>query len=96
MNAKAPMQPNATLKSSRRATEAARWLRFGFAVAASLLLWTALHRSLLPLSRFLAYRALGLAPGSRLGSCVEFFFYEAPKVLMLLVLVVGYLFNLVS
>ena len=36
----------------------------------------------------LTYAWLGLARGSRLGAAVEFFAYETPKVLMLLVLVV--------
>jgi len=37
---------------------------------------------------WLTFGPLGLAPGSALGTSVEFFVYEAPKVLMLLVLVV--------
>ena len=44
----------------------------------------ALYLILQPLAGWLAFRALGLAPGSRLGEAVAFFAYEAPKVLMLL------------
>ena len=37
-----------------------------------------------PAADWLAFRALGFAPGSRLGEAVAFFAYDAPKVLMLL------------
>ena len=50
--------------------------------------WAAAYRSLAPVSRWLTYDLARLAPGSRLGSAVEFFVYETPKVLLLLVLVV--------
>src|SRR5512140_3451439 len=50
--------------------------------------WWLVYRSLEPLGRWLAFRLLGLAPGSRLGAAVAFFAYEAPKVLLLLVVVV--------
>ena len=50
--------------------------------------WWLVYRSIEPLSRWLAYRALGLPAGGRLGAAVAFFLYEAPKVLMLLVVVV--------
>jgi uncharacterized protein len=54
----------------------------------SLALWTGLYLAVEPLSRLVAFRALGLTPGTRLGSAVAFFLYEAPKVLLLLTLVV--------
>lgn len=50
--------------------------------------WWILYRLLPGLSKWIAYTLLGLTPGGRLGSAVEFFFYDAPKVLMLLALVV--------
>jgi uncharacterized membrane protein YraQ (UPF0718 family) len=40
------------------------------------------------LSELLAFRVLGLAPESHLGQSVAFFLYDAPKVLLLLVLIV--------
>jgi len=55
---------------------------------AGLGLWFALYRQLAPFSRFFTYRLLGLAPESRLGEAIEFFVYDTPKVLMLLVLIV--------
>ncbi|WP_319778146.1 permease [Maridesulfovibrio sp.] len=52
------------------------------------LLWYALYAQLLPFSRYAAFDLFGLVPGSHLGEAVQFFVYDTPKVLMLLVLVV--------
>jgi len=57
-------------------------------LAAGLGLWTAAYALVLPLSEWLAFRLLGLAPQSRLGQSVAFFLYDAPKVLLLLLLIV--------
>lgn len=62
--------------------------RYGGALVAGLALWVLLYRALDPLSRWLSFSLLGLEPGTALGSAVQFFLYDAPKVLMLLVLVV--------
>ncbi len=64
-----------------------RALRVTLAVAA-VGLWWVLYRSLQPLADGLTYDVLGLERGGALGSAVAFFAYDAPKVLMLLVLVV--------
>ena len=50
--------------------------------------WWLVYRNLEPLSRWFTYSAMALPRGSRLGAAVEFFVYEAPKVLLLLTLVV--------
>ena len=50
--------------------------------------WAALYGTIQPLSEVVAYRVLGLSPESHLGQSVEFFLYDTPKVLLLLVLVV--------
>ncbi|MHB8077652.1 MAG: permease [Candidatus Krumholzibacteriia bacterium] len=50
--------------------------------------WWLLYRSLAPFAGWLTYDLLGMARGSRLSLAVEFFAFEAPKVLMLLALVV--------
>jgi uncharacterized protein len=50
--------------------------------------WWLVYRNLEPLSRWFTYSAMALLRGSRLGAAVEFFVYEAPKVLLLLTLVV--------
>ena len=51
-------------------------------------LWFALYRQLHNLAEFLTFSLLGLKPGSHLGEAVLFFFYDTPKVLMLLALIV--------
>ena len=53
-----------------------------------LFFWWVLYRELEPISKMLAYAWLPLKQGTRLGASVQFFLYETPKVLMLLVLVV--------
>ncbi|MFP5258065.1 MAG: permease [Acidobacteriota bacterium] len=56
--------------------------------AGGLITWFLVYGQLQPFSRLLTYDVLGLARGSHLGDSVEFFLYDAPKVLMLLTLVV--------
>jgi hypothetical protein len=58
------------------------------ALAAGLVAWAAAYAAVRPLSELLSFRVLGLAPASHLGQSVAFFLYDAPKVLLLLVLVV--------
>ncbi len=53
-------------------------------LAAALALWTALYLTLAPLAAALS----GFVPGAGLQDAARFFLYEAPKVLLLLVLVV--------
>ena len=55
---------------------------------AGLGLWFALYRQLHSLAELLAFSLIGLKPGSRLGEAILFFFYDTPKVLMLLTLIV--------
>ena len=51
-------------------------------------LWWLVYTHLAAFSRLLTYDLMPLAPGSHLGAAVEFFLYDTPKVMMLLVLVV--------
>ena len=53
-----------------------------------LVLWFIVYGFLPAFSKFITYDILRLSAGSRLASAVEFFMYDAPKVLMLLALVV--------
>ena len=46
------------------------------------------YHFLAPAASWLTYSLLGLTPRTRLASAVEFFFFDTPKVLMLLVLIV--------
>ena len=54
----------------------------------ALVAWVALYAGLPALSRWFAYSLLGLGRETHLGGAVEFFAYDAPKVLLLLTLVV--------
>ncbi|MDU9049841.1 MAG: permease [Candidatus Electrothrix sp. Rat3] len=51
-------------------------------------LWFLLYKQLLPFSHWFAYTLLGLTPGGHLGEAVQFFVYDTPKVMMLLLLIV--------
>lgn len=50
-------------------------------------IWLAIYQSLIPLSEFIVQQ-LPVTRDSRLGSALQFFFYDTPKVLMLLTAVV--------
>jgi len=50
--------------------------------------WWFIYRNLQPLAQWVTYSLLSIPAGRHLGSAVEFFIYEAPKVLMLLAVVV--------
>jgi uncharacterized membrane protein YraQ (UPF0718 family) len=73
-----------------RAREAGRPSGFGLAarLALALVVGGALYARLEAVANWVTRGALGLDAGSRLGSAVAFFLYEAPKVLMLLAAVV--------
>jgi uncharacterized membrane protein YraQ (UPF0718 family) len=57
-------------------------------LAVALAAWAAAYAVVRSVSETLAFRVLGLDPHSRLGQSVAFFLYDAPKVLLLLVLIV--------
>jgi uncharacterized membrane protein YraQ (UPF0718 family) len=63
----------------------ARYILLGIA---GLVVWWLVYRSLAPFAAWFTYSLLTLPSGTHLGATVEFFVYEAPKVLMLLTLVV--------
>ncbi|MGA7104819.1 MAG: permease [Candidatus Deferrimicrobiaceae bacterium] len=50
--------------------------------------WWLVYQGLYPFAKWVTYSLFPLSPGTRLSSALEFFLYEAPKVLMLLTLVV--------
>jgi hypothetical protein len=58
------------------------------ACAGALALWVGLYAVLQRLAAWLTYGVAGLDRGTRIASTVEFFVFEAPKVLLLLVLIV--------
>jgi uncharacterized membrane protein YraQ (UPF0718 family) len=61
-------------------------LAAGLALAA--LVWVGAYLALHPLADVLSYDLLGLSPDSHLGSAVNFFLYDTPKILLLLTTVV--------
>jgi uncharacterized membrane protein YraQ (UPF0718 family) len=54
----------------------------GLALAA--LLWVGAYNAVEPVSRWISHDLLDLRRGARLGEAVAFFFYDAPKILLLL------------
>jgi len=56
--------------------------------ACGLAAWWLIYRHLAALADWLTYSAVGLERGTHLGAAIEFFAFEAPKVLLLLVVVV--------
>ena len=56
--------------------------------AVGLYLWWTIYHVLPKISSWLTYNLLPIENGSHLGASVEFFFYDTPKVMMLLFLVV--------
>ena len=71
-----------TASAGRSTGKVAAFLGVGLAA------WAAAYAAVFPLSELLTYRVLGLSRDSRLGQSVAFFLYDAPKVLLLLVLIV--------
>jgi len=63
-------------------------VRLALGLIAALAAWVAAYAAIQPLSGWLTFRLLGLAPESQLGQSVAFFLYDAPKVLLLLALIV--------
>ena len=63
-------------------------LRYAAIGAVFLAVWWPVYLYLSDFAHYVAFELLALPPQGRLGGAVEFFLYEAPKVLMLLTLVV--------
>ena len=79
------MNPPSNNSPYRPAATSGRYLLIG---AVALVLWWSLYTHLAPAARWFTYQALGLTSGSQLASAVEFFVFEIPQVLLLLVLIV--------
>ena len=63
-------------------------LKYLFSHVCAVIAWWLIYLQLKTFSTFLTYVLLHIAKDSRLGSTLEFFFYDVPKVFMLLGLVV--------
>ena len=72
--------------SSQPATSPARKqdLRAYLIVGLAGILWLAAYNVIQPTAIWLAYGLLGLAQGSHLGESLAFFFYDVPKIILLL------------
>ncbi|MCL5734370.1 MAG: permease [Actinobacteria bacterium] len=57
-------------------------------LVAALVAWVFIYRELAPFSRWFTFDVLHLAETTRMGSAVQFFLFDTPKVVMLLVLIV--------
>jgi hypothetical protein len=93
----APRERNRNVTIEVRRTRAARAIAWPASqtgalpwavLVGALVVWWLLYRSLGPAAEAISYRLLGLGRDTHLGSAVEFFLYDTPKVLLLLVLVV--------
>jgi uncharacterized membrane protein YraQ (UPF0718 family) len=82
------LEANVTTQSGGEPAPPRRLPRYVALCGAGLVLWITLYRSLQPFAGWLTYRVVGLDRGSHLASAVEFFVFESPKVLLLLVLIV--------
>jgi uncharacterized membrane protein YraQ (UPF0718 family) len=58
--------------------------RMYFLFALLVALWIVLYNLVQPFANWLAYSVLNLEPGSHLGESLAFFFYDVPKILLLL------------
>ena len=76
-----------TVSSAQAARIPWRHVRWLSASLAALAVWAALYSQLVPFSHW-ALSALPVDPQSRSGEAIAFFLYDAPKVLLLLTLVV--------
>jgi len=84
----APCCATRAQRTKAKAPREARAARTAALVLLGLAAWAAAYAGLEPLSRWVTFALMGLAPGSHLGESVAFFLYDTPKVLLLLTLIV--------
>jgi len=65
-----------------------RWWSHALGGLVALVAWVAVYFNLAYAAQWITYTVAGITPGTHLALAVEFFCFETPKVLMLLVLVV--------
>ncbi|MFI5369867.1 MAG: permease [Spirochaetia bacterium] len=74
--------------NAARIPSARRWLLWILIALAAIAAWWLVYTNLERFANWLVYGALGMSAGTRLASAIAFFVFEAPKVLMLLLVVV--------
>lgn len=77
-----------TLEVAGRRTPGPRWQRRAVILSVSLLAWIILYVSLQTITDGIVYGIFRMQPASHLAETLSFFLFEAPKVLMLLLLIV--------
>ena len=83
------LQPGEQTTSLRVLSETFRSkIIYLFSGTVLLAVWWLVYSNLLPFSRLITYHLLPLREGTHLGSTVEFFIFEVPKVMLLLTLIV--------
>ncbi|MFA6409353.1 MAG: permease [Gammaproteobacteria bacterium] len=83
-----PCQCQKVLKPSKISKKKLSPIKIICSHLAALILWWLVYTHLQQFSTFITYTLLPIQANSRLGSTLEFFFYDTPKVFMLLALVV--------
>ena len=53
-------------------------------VSAAIVVWLVLYNVIQPFANWISYGLIGLSPSSHLGSSLAFFFYDVPKIILLL------------
>ncbi len=59
-----------------------------FRMVAGIVIWYFFYANLDPIAKYITYSIFGLAQGTHMASAIEFFVFEVPKVILLLVLVI--------
>lgn len=78
--------PNSGLTGPAHDGGAKSWnFRYFTVIALLAALWWLAYSYILPVSNWLVFSLLGIAPESHLGASLEFFFYDTVKILLLLV-----------
>ncbi|MBP3730765.1 MAG: permease [Mailhella sp.] len=77
-----------TCNSSRTVDTGFSKTRYALTIFLALTSWVLAYAMLIPVSQWIAHDLLRMEKGSRLGDAASFFFYDAPKILLLLVLMV--------
>jgi len=70
-------------KQEKTPFTSAEWRSWGLVVLAAVL-WFALYNVIQPFANWIAYSLLSLPQGSHLGESLAFFFYDVPKIILLL------------
>ena len=82
------VQGHSAGRPATRHTAAGHWALWILIALAAAAAWWLVYTNLERFANWLVYGALGMSAGTRLASAIAFFVFEAPKVLMLLLVVV--------